>query len=348
MKVGIIFGGASKEHNVSLVSAKCLSSALNRSKWTPVLLGISTDGHWYRLKEADLARTTFDQPVNIDQVGELIFRKHPQGELGAWLQSLSLDVAFPIVHGTTGEDGTLQGFLQTLGVPYVGCGVAASALAMDKEYTKVVLAHEGLPVVPFLVVRDLPSAPSYEHAAQKLGSTLFVKPCNLGSSVGVTKVTNKDQWLPALKEAFRHDQKVLVERAVSGDEVEVAIKGSSAKAEASLPGTFKMSSDFYSYDAKYLSKEETTYRIPAFEDAELLAKIKDYAIRAFKAIGGEGMARVDFFHERGALFLNEINTLPGFTPISMYPMLWEKSGVKYSDLVDELLELALKSQPTSN
>ena len=342
MRVGIIFGGASKEHNVSLVSAKCLLQALNRDKWTPELLGISREGHWYRVSETELKRTTFDQPIDVRH-GELIFQRHPQGQLGAWLQPLRVDLAFPIVHGTTGEDGTLQGFLETLGLPFVGCGVTASALAMDKEFTKILLAQEGIPIVPFLVVRDPSRPPSYTAASDQLGSTLFVKPCNSGSSVGVTKVHQSSQWLPALEEAFRHDRKVLVEKAITGDEIEVAIKGRYPNIKASLPGTFQLNSEFYSYDAKYLSKEETTYKIPAVSDPELLKKLNDYAVRAFTAIGGEGLARIDFFLDQGSLYLNEINTLPGFTPISMYPMLWEKSGVAYSDLVDELLELALES-----
>lgn len=341
-QLGLVFGGTSKEHDVSLVSAKYILQSLNRSRWSPVLLGISRSGDWYRLREEDLLQTAFDRPIDIPSCGELIFEKGPQKALGSWKQQLQLDVVFPIVHGTTGEDGVLQGFFETLGVPYVGCKVSASALCMDKEFAKIILAHHQVPIVPFLVVRSPANAPAYEEVVEQLGTPLFVKPCSSGSSVGVTRVTRSEEWGSALKEAFLHDHKVLVESAISGDEVEVAVKGSRGHVEVSLPGTFKVPSEFYSYDAKYLSEGNTTFQIPAFQDETKLREIRQLSQKAFTAVGGEGLARIDFFHSpEGKLYLNEINTLPGFTPISMYPMLWEHSGLPYSDLIDSLLDLAM-------
>jgi D-alanine-D-alanine ligase len=339
-RVGLIFGGPSEEHDVSLVSAKCILKALSRSKWEPVLLGVSRKGDWFLVDEKSLLSTEFAQPIDVAR-GELIFKKTPGSTFQPKLNDLNIDVVFPIIHGTYGEDGKLQGLLDTVGIPYVGCGVAASALCMDKELTKLMLAQHQIPIVPFISLHSSQIDFPFEEAQKKLGLPLFVKPCSSGSSVGVTKVTGASEWKSALQEAFRWSRKVLVETAISGDEVEVAVKGN-IDVIASHPGTFRTDATFYDYSAKYLGKEnDTKYFIPAFEDESVNRQIQEYAVKAYQVTGCQGLARVDFFRSsNGEIFLNEINTLPGFTPISMYPMLWEKSGLAYSDLIDELLALA--------
>jgi D-alanine-D-alanine ligase len=254
-------------------------------------------------------------------------------------------VVFPIVHGTGGEDGSLQGFLELAGVPYVGAGVLGSAVCMDKDVAKRLLVDAGIPVVPWVLVRaheleDEAALPTRVFA--ELAPPVFVKPANLGSSVGTHKVHAREELLPALRDAMRYDHKVLVERAVDGREIEVAVLGD-AHPEASLPGEICPHAEFYDYESKYVD-EQTELRVPAPLEPAQTEEVRRLALEAYRALEGGGMARVDFFLERGTdrIYVNELNSLPGFTDVSMYPRLWEASGLPYPALVDRLIELALE------
>jgi D-alanine-D-alanine ligase len=261
-------------------------------------------------------------------------------------EAARLDVILPIVHGTGGEDGSLQGFLELAGVPYVGAGVLGSAVQMDKEVSKRLLAAAGLPVVPGVCVRRAELERDEEAAAARaqhaIGLPAFVKPACLGSSVGISKVRRAEELRPALREAARYDAKILVERAVDGREIEVAVLGND-EPEASLPGEIVPHADFYDYQSKYVD-EGTELLVPAPLSEDQTAQVRELARAAFRVLEGQGLARVDFFLERGtdALLLNEVNSLPGFTEVSMYPRLWQASGLPYPALLDRLIELALE------
>jgi D-alanine-D-alanine ligase len=348
-RVGIIFGGRSTEHEVSVTSATTIFQALDPSRYTPVLIGVGHDGRWHvaereleLLPEAVVgnpdAQTSF---VGLRAGLELLRSDDARPALAA-----PLDAVFPIIHGRGGEDGTLQGLLEMAGVPYVGCGVLATALCMDKALTKAVLRDAGVPVVP---CREIS-----RHAAQRSTSEfisevedvfpypVFVKPTNTGSSVGVHKVRSRAQFASAIKDASRYDHDVLVEPAIDAREVECAVLGG-FEPQASVLGEIRFASEFYDYEAKYAA-ESTQLLIPADVTPAQSEEMRALALRAFKAVKGWGMARVDFFVDRktGQPYLNELNTLPGFTDGSMYPKLWEASGIALPELVDRLIEHALE------
>ena len=351
MRVGIIFGGRSAEHEVSIQSAKNICEALDRERYQPVLLGVDKSGVWHMGADSSMILNAADprlialnraapEVVPLEREGQGLALVSPSS--GAQLGTI--DVFFPIMHGTYGEDGSLQGLLRLLNVPYVGADVLGSAVGMDKDVMKRLLREAALPVPRFMVIhaRDL-SHCNLEALAEELGGfPLFVKPCNLGSSVGITKVKGPDGLRPALEEALRFDRKALVEEAIEGREIECAVLGND-QPEASLCGEVIPTHEFYSYEAKYIDENGARLKYPAELDGAASDRIRSLAVKAFTVLECAGMARVDFFlRSDGVALVNEINTLPGFTRISMYPKLWEVSGLPYPRLLDRLIELALE------
>jgi len=339
LKVALLFGGRSGEHEVSLRSAASVAEGLaGRHEVLPVL--VCKAGGWL-LQEGATPRPAGGEPVFLA----------PTPEDGGRLRRLSdarelarPDVYFPVLHGTYGEDGTVQGLFELAGVPYVGAGVAASAASMDKAIMKSLFAQAGLPQVEHRVLtrRD---AGSEASLVDELGLPVFVKPANLGSSVAVSKVKTRQALAPALALAFSYDRKVVVERGHDVREIEVGILGNDAP-EASLPGEIVPDREFYDYDSKYAADSRTELVIPARIDAALTAAVRSLGTAAFLAVDAAGFARVDCFLERasGRLLLNEINTIPGFTSISMYPKLWQASGVSYPELLARLVTLGIERQ----
>ena len=327
LRVGIIFGGRSTEHEISLRSARSVLAALDTKKYKPVLIGITKSGAWLDPADSELLLA-----------GKKIPKK---GSISAF-DSRLVDVVFPVLHGSFGEDGTMQGFLKIADVPFVGPGVLASALGMDKDFTKRILRDAGISVADGMVVRKHErDTVRFSAAKKKLGLPVFVKPANAGSSVGVSKVRSEKEFLAALDEAFKFDVKILIEKGIIGREIEVAVMGNEFP-EASIPGEVLPAAEFYSYDAKYASSSETVTEIPAKLSKQEVKKIQQEAVKAYSALGLEGMTRVDFFYTpKGELLVNEVNTIPGFTSISMYPKMWEASGVSYPELLDKLIGFAL-------
>ena len=346
-RVAILFGGESPEHEVSLQSAKNVIEAIDRERWDVSLIGIDRRGRWHT---ADASRFLLDSadPRRI-RLGEgnqdVALVPGADSELVA-LDSTEpippVDVVFPVLHGPLGEDGTIQGLLRLAHLPFVGPGVLGSAIGMDKDVAKRLLRDAGIPVAPFITVSQRAAAPSWEDASEALGTPVFVKPANMGSSVGVSRASDATQYRSALDTAFRYDSKVLLEQTIRGREIECAVLGNEHP-EASLPGEIVPRHDFYSYEAKYLDEAGADLIIPADLDDEATLRVRDLAVRTFQALCCEGMARVDFFlTPDGRFVVNEINTIPGFTRISMYPKLWAASGVDYPTLIDRLLDLALQ------
>ncbi|HEV2350993.1 MAG TPA: D-alanine--D-alanine ligase family protein [Terriglobia bacterium] len=362
LRVGLLFGGRSGEHEVSLTSAASVLKALDPAKYEVVPIGITREGSWrvgkaaeYLLPEAGHSSVAAEKllpavlengkPVmaSADPTTPQLVPIHRTSSPGIKSQ---VDVMFPVLHGTFGEDGTVQGLLELAGIPYVGAGVLASATGMDKDIMKKLFRDAGLPVVPWVLVlrSEWENDPSQarKKVAATIGFPLFVKPGNLGSSVGISKVHHARELTAAMDLAAQYDRKILVEQAVTGREIECAVLGNEHP-EASVPGEIIPVNEFYDYEAKYV-KEGSNIIIPARLTHRQVRRIQEYSVRAFQAIDGAGMARVDFLLERAVsrTFVNEINTIPGFTPISMYPKLWEASGVSYAQLLDHLIQLALE------
>lgn len=340
IRVGVLFGGQLAEHEVSLQSAKNVIEAIDKEKYEVVPIGIDKAGQWHL---ADVNNYLIDA-TDPRRIALQTSSENTAVTFGDSSQSIgALDVVFPVLHGTNGEDGTMQGLLRLLDVAFVGPDVLGSAINMDKDVMKRLLWHEGLPVADWTVLvggveehRD-----RFASLAEAYGLPFFVKPANAGSSVGVTKVKSEADFASALTEAFRYDRKVLVERAIVGREIEVAVLGNETP-KASVLGELVVHAEFYSYEAKYIDADGATAVIPADLPTEVVQKIQELAIKAFQVTECEGMARVDFFvTKNNAIYLNELNTIPGFTKISMYPKLWEASGVSYSELIDQLLTLAI-------
>ena len=357
-RVAVVFGGRSSEHAISCVTAGSVLRAIDRDKYDVVPVGIATDGRWVleaddperlqitgrRLPEVDGERAALALARDADGTDLVVHEaSQPPRTLG------EVDVVFPLLHGPWGEDGTLQGMLEMAGVRYVGAGVLASAVSMDKAYMKVVLRDAGLPVMPSVTVtrREWAADPqSCRDRAAALGYPLFVKPARGGSSIGISKAHVPDELDAAVVEAHRHDSKALVEvSAEGGREVECGVlQALDGSPETSVPAEIRIGGDheFYDFSAKYLPEEHTELDVPADLPAELAARLRDHAARAFEAVGCEGLARVDFFvMPDGSLVLNEINTMPGFTPTSMFPRMWAATGLDYAALVDRLIQLAL-------
>jgi D-alanine-D-alanine ligase len=345
LRIGVLFGGRSGEHEVSLASAASVIRGLDPEKYEAVPIGISKDGRWLvglgaqkMLPEVLRSGQRVVLPADPNAAALV-----PLGETRAG--ALRVDVIFPVLHGTFGEDGTVQGLLELAGLPYVGAGVLASAVGMDKDVQKRLYQQAGLPVAECLCVLradwEKSRAKVRRAVEQRFRYPLFVKPATLGSSVGMTKVHDREGLPAALDLAAEFAQKILVERAIRGREIEVSVLGNEDP-KASVPGEIVPHREFYDYTAKYL-EEGTRLIIPARLTRAQVRRFQDYAVRAFRAIECAGMARVDFFLERrtGRTYLNEINTIPGFTSISMYPKLWEATGLSFRELVDRLIELAL-------
>lgn len=355
IRVGLLFGGKSGEHEVSLTSAQNVIAALNPTKYDIVPIGISKTGRWLtnpnvlaQLKAAAALPPKLagpPEPTAIETSQNLVTF------LDSSLMSTAshgqpLDVIFPVLHGPLGEDGTVQGFLELADIPYVGCGVTGSAVAMDKAVAKDIFQTHGIPIVPHRVIlrRTWQKEPEaiIQQLEQHLPYPMFAKPANLGSSVGITKAKNRTELAASLNEAARYDRKIVVEQGVNAREIEVSILGNDAP-QASIPGEVIPSRDFYSYAAKYID-DSSELLIPAPLTAAQTDQIQTIAIAAFQALDCAGLARVDFLmdKETDEIFLNEINTMPGFTAISMYPKLWAATGLSYPELVDKLIELAFE------
>jgi D-alanine-D-alanine ligase len=352
LKVGVIFGGRSGEHEVSLRSAESVINALDRGKYEIVPIAITDQGKWLASSEA----TTLLPSAVIENADQrvAIFGDPTERGLARFTEEAAdgrrdqIDVIFPVLHGTYGEDGTIQGLLEMADVPYVGCGVLASATGMDKVVMKRLFREAGLPIVDFnsFLRAQWETDPKKIEGRlpDEIGFPCFVKPANLGSSVGISKAVDAKSLSEAIATAAKYDRKIIVEKGVDAREIEVSVLGNDEPI-ASLPGEIvPQSAEFYDYKAKYVDDNGARLIIPAELDAEMTAEIQRLAIRAFQAIDGAGLARVDFFLERGTnkLIVNEINTLPGFTSISMYPKLWEASGIGYGQLIDRLIELAFE------
>lgn len=345
--VGILCGGKSAEHEVSLQSAKNVAEAINKDKYDVVLIGIDKTGRWllpdqsqFLLNDTDPKLITLNH--NNSQVVSLVPQSNGvlQTETGATHTS-KIDVIFPILHGPFGEDGTVQGLFKLVGVPFVGAGVLGSAVGMDKDIMKRLLRDAGIPIGKFRIARA-DAIPKYEDVADELGETLFIKPANLGSSVGVSKVTNDAEYVKAVAYAFQYDRKVIIEEAIIGRELECAVAGNEDP-KASVVGEVVMAQGFYSYDAKYIESESAHIEIPAKISPQTMTEAQALAVQVFQTLACEGIGRVDMFlKENGELMVNEINTIPGFTSISMYPKLWEASGISYTDLIDKLIQLAIE------
>ena len=349
-RVAVVFGGRSTEHAISCVSAGSILAALDRDRYDVVAIGIAPDGRWVLASDdpAKLAISGTALP-SVDETGSsvaLVGDPTAHGLLvldaGTVPEALgAVDVVFPVLHGPYGEDGTIQGLLELAGIPYVGSGVLASAVAMDKEFMKVLLAARGLPVADYAVVRR---GSRYDALAARLGLPLFVKPARAGSSLGISRVTDSTDLPAALEEAWSHDPKAVLEAAVLGREIECGVLEGESGVEASLPAEVRVTGDrpFYDFTAKYLD-EATEFDVPARLPADVTARVRDLAVRAFSALGCEGLARVDFFLcPDGRLVINEVNTMPGFTPASMFPRMWAASGLDYPALVDRLVTTAMR------
>jgi len=355
IRLGILFGGRSGEHEVSLISAASLLKSLDPAKYEVVPIGITRDGQWrvgatpreFASQPERLLATVLNQGqaviASADPTGPQLVPTHPEAQSSPGSR---LDVIFPLLHGTFGEDGTVQGLLELADIPYVGAGVLASAAGMDKDAMKRLFRDAGLPVVDWRLVlrRDWEQNPRAwsRRIARELGFPLFVKPANLGSSVGISKARTSRDLPAAIDLAARYDRKIIVEKGLDAREIECSVLGND-KPVASVPGEVIPVNEFYDYEAKYL-KEGSELVIPAKLSRRQSREVQELAVRAFRAIDCAGMARVDFLLDRpsGKVYVNEINTIPGFTPISMYPKLWEASGVPYPELIDRLVSLALE------
>ncbi|AHF76439.1 D-alanine--D-alanine ligase [Sodalis praecaptivus] len=347
-RVGVVFGGRSAEHEVSLQSAKNIVDAIDRQRFDVVLLGIDKQGCWHLHDAADYLLHG-DDPARIalnNSTREIALlpgrRQHQLMQADRPDALFQLDVIFPIIHGTLGEDGSLQGLLRMANMPYVGSDVLGSAISMDKDIAKRLLRDAGLSVAPFLTLSRAQRARCrFEEITAALGLPLFVKPANQGSSVGVSRVTDRESFEQALMLAFSFDHKVLVETAIVGRELECAVLGNETP-EASLCGEVVLSDVFYSYHTKYINETGAQVVVPADISQAASDEIRRIALQAFTALNCAGMARVDvFLTSDGKVVVNEVNTLPGFTNISMYPKLWQASGLSYTDLITRLIELAL-------
>lgn len=328
----MLFGGESAEHEVSLISAQNIYAALDLQKIEPVLCYIDTQGIWWHV--TSVARADNQSLPLIPLPGSSAVK------IGD--KTIAIDVIFPVLHGTNGEDGTVQGLAKLLHTPIVGCGIEGSAICIDKILTKQLLEKCGIPVVPSMAHHAGEVLPDYEKVSSQLGTTVFVKPARQGSSVGVSKASSAAELTQAIDLALRFDTDVLIESAVpDARELEVAMLDETQSAKASVVGEVIPDRDFYTYDSKYDSSSTTQTAIPANLAPETTAKVQDYARKAFSALHCQGLARVDFLlSSDGTLYLNEVNTMPGFTNISMYPKLWEASGRSYRDLVSALIDAA--------
>ncbi len=349
LRIGILFGGRSAEHEVSLQSAKNIIRAIDKNKYQIVLIGIDRHGCWY-LNESSKFLLHANDPRQISiRGGGKNLALIPGGE-SEQIISLDgekvigkIDVIFPVLHGPFGEDGTIQGLLRLADIPFVGSDVLGSAVSMDKDVMKRLLRDAGIPQAKFISYRlDEKKMIDFNRIETELKLPFFVKPANLGSSVGISKVHNQDEFKPALDESFKFDNKIIIEQNIDGREIECSVLGNDNPV-ASVPGEVLPSHEFYSYEAKYLDSNGARLEIPADLSDDVGRRIQELGIMVFKVLNCDGMARVDFFlKENSDIYVNELNTIPGFTQISMYPKLWEASGISNTELIDRLIELALE------
>ena len=335
----ILCGGQSPEHEISLRSARNICEELDSTLFRPIIVGIDHDGHWHLLDAIPK-----DKQVRADNK---IFIDPGTRNLVHGANSISIDVVFPVLHGPNGEDGAVQGLLQLLDLPYVGSDILGSAVAMDKDVAKTLMVSVGLKVARGVTLYRSDDT-TFEEVKEKFGLPLFIKPANMGSSVGVHKISNPEEFESAIQDAFQFDNKVLVEEAIIGREIECAVLGLS-EISVSSPGEIK-SAEEYSFEEKYSESSETQLDIPAQGmEFQLVEKTKETAKKAFLALQCSIMSRVDMFlTSEGEIYVNEINTIPGFTSISMYPKLWENEGLSYSDLISKLVELAIERHEAKN
>jgi len=350
LKVGVVFGGVSSEHNVSKVSGSSVISNLNKEKYDILPIYIDEKGNWYTYEKNINEIEILDIDSNIEK------DLKPISNIEAVLKSL--DVVFPVLHGLGGEDGSIQGLFELFNIPYVGCGILASSVGMDKAYTKIVFEKAGIKQAKYEYIRSFNDKYIYvdkefneellniDEIVKKINTNLtypmFIKPSNSGSSVGINKANNLEELKSAIEYAAKFDKKILIEQGLVGKEVECAVLGNE-EVEASCIGEIKPAEEFYTFDAKY-KNQESKVLIPAELPEEMSEKIRKLAVKAFKSIDGKGLSRVDFFAnvETNEIYINEINTLPGFTTISMYPKLFEQVGIPYEELLDKLIKLALE------
>lgn len=334
LRLAIIFGGKSTEHEISLLSATSILNKIDREKYDLTLIRIDIHGHWHLVADLDDPSKVAVTLAPSDKGTALI-------DLSTGDTIKKLDVVFPVLHGVFGEDGTIQGYLKMMNVAFVGCGVMASSACMDKDLTKRVLRDAGIGIAPYAIATPQ-NKPDFEKIEKDLGMPVFIKPANLGSSVGVFKVSTKTEYIEKLGEALEYDSKILIEKTIMGKEVECAVLGNE-KPKASLPGQIMMNTEFYDFESKYVDENASSTKIPADITEGQIEEVRTIALKAYKALGCEGLSRVDFFVSKdGEVLINEINTIPGFTNISMYPKMWEASGIPYTELIDILIELALE------
>lgn len=350
-KVAVVFGGKSGEHEVSLMSATNVIKAMDKDKYDIHMIGINKQGRWMEYKgdvnniqdgswEEEAAKESRKSTV------DLLFSDFFNSEATHSLIR-SVDVIFPVLHGPNGEDGTVQGLFQLLDIPYVGCGVLASALGMDKALSKQIFKSVGLSVGPYVVLLKKEIKENINKVSDKIEADfqypVFIKPANMGSSVGITKAHNRESLQKGLLDACSFDRKIIVEASIQGRELECAVLGNDSP-KASGVGEIIPSHEFYDYEAKYFDGDNSKVLIPADLSEEKAEEIKAMAVKAYKSLDCAGLARADFFMEHGTnkIYINELNTLPGFTRISMYPKLWDKEGLKYSELIDQLIEYAIE------
>ncbi len=341
-KLAVLFGGKSAEHEISIRSANNIINNIDKDKYEIILIGIDKQGRWftnldnsrYLDTQEDLRLDGFDQEVAICLDGTSRFC-HIESQT-----YISVDIVHPVLHGPFGEDGSIQGLLKIAEMPYVGPDVLGSAVGMDKVIMKRILRDAGIKVGPYLSFLKEESRPTFDFINEQLSMPVFVKPANMGSSIGINKVYNEEQLSKAMEDAFQYDRKIIIEANISGREIECAVIGNEFP-KASLVGEVVVHDDFYAYDTKYNNEDGASIRIPANVSDEILQKTQEIAIRTFKALSCEGLGRVDVFvKDNGEIFVSEINTIPGFTSISMYPVLWKESGMNYTSLLNELYRLA--------
>ncbi|SDH86147.1 D-alanine--D-alanine ligase [Alteribacillus bidgolensis] len=355
-KVGLLFGGKSTEHQVSLQSAKSVYEAIDKDKYDVLLIGIDKNGNWNLYNNLDTCLLNINNPNKIalrkSDKRLAFFPGKKRYSLFEWPSAApfgKIDVIFPLVHGGTGEDGSMQGLLQLADIPFVGPGVLSSAVCMDKDIAKRLLRDAGLSVAhSFTFTREMKNTIQFNKLKAKLGTPLFIKPADQGSSVGISQVETANEFYQGVNQAFHYTNKIIVEETIAGRELECAVLGNDFPI-ASLPGEVSKKQSFYSYEAKYINEDGAQLMIPADLNDSTIQKIKKEAVKAFKALHGEGMARVDFFlTKENRLVINEINTLPGFTNRSMYPKLWEASGLSTRELINTLIQLALERQKNND
>jgi len=358
IKVGVLYGGRSCEHDVSCCSAASVIKYLDRSKYEVYAIGIDHEGRWHVQDTPDIVEDKdFGSILKLNKTGDwLVNHFEREGKLFLYNKisnkEIFVDVVFPVVHGTFCEDGSLQGLLELAMVPYVGADVLGSAIGMDKDVSKRLLRESDIPVVDWVKVSkhiwDSEKQGIVKEIVNRIGFPCFIKPCNAGSSVGITKVKALEFLENGIENAFQWDNKILVEKGVNAREIEFSVIGND-NPQSSIPGEIRPKHEFYSYEAKYIDSNGAELLIPAEIDRDLINKMKEVAVKGYSVLCCKGMARVDFFLDRdNRFYLNEINTLPGFTNISMYPKLWEETGIDYKTLLDKLIDLAFDRKKEKN